>query len=288
MICTGSFSQTNDMIEKQIQTLIRKMTLTEKTGLLHGNSKFYVTGIPRLGIPEWAFSDGPHGVRAEMNRNDWNYAGWTNDSATCFPPGTAMAASWNLELARQRGVVLGEEARLRKKDVLLGPGVNIIRSPLCGRNFEYMSEDPFLNAQMAVAYIRALQTKDVAACVKHYLANNQEDNRTLVDVGMSGRALHEIYLPAFKAAIVEGGCLTVMGAYNKFRGEYCTENSYLAHTILRDELKFKGVYMSDWSGTHSTEKAALAGLDLEMGTEKSNYDDWYFANPLMKATKDGS
>ena len=287
MISTGSFSQTNDMIEKQIQALIQKMTLAEKTGLLHGNSKFYVTGIPRLGIPEWALSDGPHGVRAEMNRNDWSYAGWTNDSATCFPTGTAMAATWNLELTRQRGFVLGEEARFRKKDVLLGPGVNIIRSPLCGRNFEYMSEDPFLNTQLTVAYIRALQTKDVAASVKHYLANNQEDNRTSIDVEMSERALREIYLPAFKAAVTEGGCLTVMGAYNKFRGEYCTENSYLARTILRDELKFKGVYMSDWGGTHSTEKAALAGLDLEMGTEKGNYDDWYFAGPLMKAVKDG-
>jgi beta-glucosidase len=281
------FAQTDIQTEKRIQQLIKKMTLTEKAGLLHGNSKFFNTGIPRLGVPELALSDGPHGVRAEMNRHDWHYAGWTNDSATCFPPGTAMAASWNVDLTRQRGYVLGEEARFRKKDVLLGPGVNIIRSPLCGRNFEYMSEDPYLVSQLAVTYIKALQSKDVAASVKHYLANNQEGNRFIIDAYLSERALHEIYLPAFKASIVDGGALTVMGAYNKFRGDWCTENEYLGRTILRNELNFKGIYMSDWNATHSTEKAALAGLDLEMGTEKLNYNDWFFADPLIKAVKEG-
>ena len=182
---------------------------------------------------------------------------------------------------------MGEEARFRKKDVLLGPGINIIRSPLCGRNFEYMSEDPFLISQLTVAYIKALQTKDVAASVKHYLANNQEENRFTIDAYMSERVLREIYLPGFKAAVVDGGALTVMGAYNKFRGEWCTENFYLGHTILRDEFKFKGVYMTDWDAAHSTVKAALAGLDLEMGTNKNNYDDWFFANPFIQAVKDG-
>ena len=283
----SSFSQSNASTEKRIQQLIKKMTLKEKVGMLHGNSKFYTEEVKHLGIPEWALSDGPHGVRAEMNRHNWQYAGLTDDASTCFPPGTAMAASWNIELAKQRGIVLGEEARYRKKDVLLGPGINIIRSPLCGRNFEYLSEDPFLISQLSIHYIKALQTQDVAACVKHFVANNQEQNRFVVDVTMSERALREIYLPGFKASVVDAGVLGVMGAYNKFRGSYCTENEYLGRTLLRDEFKFKGVYMSDWDAVHSTEKAALAGLDLEMGTEKENYNDWYFADPLIKAVKEG-
>ncbi|MTH17666.1 glycoside hydrolase family 3 C-terminal domain-containing protein [Flavobacterium sp. LC2016-01] len=283
----STFSQTDAVTEKRIQQLIKKMTLKEKAGMLHGNSKFYTSEIKHLGIPEWALSDGPHGVRAEMNRHDWKYTGQTDDSSTSFPPGTAMAASWNLDLAKQRGIVLGEEARFRKKDVLLGPGINIIRSPLCGRNFEYLSEDPFLISQLSISYIKALQTQDVAACVKHFVANNQEENRFVIDVNMSERAFREIYLPGFKSSIVDAGVLGVMGAYNKFRGEYCTENNYLGRTILRDEFKFKGVYMSDWDATHSTEKAALAGLDLEMGTEKENYNDWYFADPLIKAVQEG-
>src|SRR6187402_3523638 len=261
LICSTTFSQTDVATEKRIQQLIKKMTLKEKVSLLHGNSKFYVSEIKRLGIPEWALSDGPHGVRAEMNRHNWNYEGRTDDAVTCFPPGTAMAATWNLELAGKRGVVLGEEARFRKKDVLLGPGINIIRSPLCGRNFEYLSEDPYLISQFSVSYINALQSKDVAASVKHYAANNQEDNRLTIDVTMSDRALHEIYLPGFKAAVMDANVLTVMGAYNKFRGEWCTENMLLGRTILRDLYKFNGVYMSDWNAVHSTEKAALAGLD---------------------------
>lgn len=273
--------------EQKIQSLIKKMTIREKVGLLHANSKFYVTGVKRLGIPEWALSDGPHGVRAEINRHDWAYSGWTNDSSTCFPPGTALAASWNPKLAYERGIVLGEEARFRKKDVLLGPGVNIIRSPLCGRNFEYMSEDPLLISAMAVPYIKALQSKDVAASVKHWVANNQEENRGKVDVTMSERALREIYLPGFKASIVEGGSLTVMAAYNKLRGDWCSENSYLNRDILRQEYGFKGVLMTDWDAAHSTVKAALAGLDLEMGTEIKGYDNWYFANPLIKAVQEG-
>ncbi len=272
---------------QKIQSLIKKMTIQEKVGLLHANSKFYVTGVKRLGIPEWALSDGPHGVRAEINRHNWAYAGWTNDSSTCFPPGTALAASWNPKLAYERGIVLGEEARFRKKDVLLGPGVNIIRSPLCGRNFEYMSEDPVLISAMAVPYIKALQSKDVAASVKHWLANNQEENRGKVDVSMSERALREIYLPGFKAAVTEGGSYTVMAAYNKFRGDWCSENEYLDRQILRKEFGFKGVLMTDWDAAHSTVKAALAGLDLEMGTEIKGYDNWYFANPLIKAVEEG-
>lgn len=274
-------------MEKRIEKLIKKMTLEEKVGLLHGNSKFYVAGVERLGIPEWSLSDGPHGVRAEINRHDWAYAGWTNDSASYFPTGTAFAAAWNPELAYRRGEVLGEEARWRKKDVLLGPGVNIIRSPLCGRNFEYMSEDPYMNSVLAVAYIKGLQSRDVACSVKHFAVNNQETNRTTVDVECSERALREIYLPAFKAAVQEGGALTVMAAYNKFRGEFCAENNYLVRKILRNEWGFDGVYVTDWGAAHSTIPSMEAGLDLEMGTLIDKYEDWYYANPLIEAVKSG-
>ena len=274
-------------MEKRIEKLIKKMTLEEKVGLLHGNSKFYVAGVERLGIPEWSLSDGPHGVRAEINRHDWAYAGWTNDSASYFPTGTAFAAAWNPELAYRRGEVLGEEARWRKKDVLLGPGVNIIRSPLCGRNFEYMSEDPYMNSVLAVAYIKGLQSRDVACSVKHFAVNNQETNRTTVDVECSERALCEIYLPAFKAAVQEGGALTVMAAYNKFRGEFCAENNYLVRKILRNEWGFDGVYVTDWGAAHSTVPSMEAGLDLEMGTLIDKYEDWYYANPLIEAVKSG-
>lgn len=274
-------------MEKRIEKLIKKMTLEEKVGLLHGNSKFYVAGVECLGIPEWSLSDGPHGVRAEINRHDWAYAGWTNDSASYFPTGTAFAAAWNPELAYRRGEVLGEEARWRKKDVLLGPGVNIIRSPLCGRNFEYMSEDPYMNSVLAVAYIKGLQSRDVACSVKHFAVNNQETNRTTVDVECSERALREIYLPAFKAAVQEGGALTVMAAYNKFRGEFCAENNYLVRKILRNEWGFDGVYVTDWGAAHSTVPSMEAGLDLEMGTLIDKYEDWYYANPLIEAVKSG-
>ena len=274
-------------MEKRIEKLIKKMTLEEKVGLLHGNSKFYVAGVERLGIPEWSLSDGPHGVRAEINRHDWAYAGWTNDSASYFPTGTAFAAAWNPELAYRRGEVLGEEARWRKKDVLLGPGVNIIRSPLCGRNFEYMSEDPYMNSVLAVAYIKGLQSRDVACSVKHFAVNNQETNRTTVDVECSERALREIYLPAFKAAVQEGGALTVMAAYNKVRGEFCAENNYLVRKILRNEWGFDGVYVTDWGAAHSTVPSMEAGLDLEMGTLIDKYEDWYYANPLIEAVKSG-
>lgn len=275
------------MQEEKIRSWISQMTLAEKVSLLHGNSKFYVSGIKRLSIPEWALSDGPHGVRAEINRHNWAYAGWTNDSATCFPPGTALAATWNPRLAYERGIVLGEEARFRKKDILLGPGINIIRSPLCGRNFEYMSEDPFLISRMSVAYIKALQSKDVAVSVKHWLANNQETHRDSIDVHMSERALREIYLPAFKASVTEGGAYTVMAAYNKFRGNWCAENEYLNREILRKEFGFKGVLMTDWAAAHSTIKSALTGLDLEMGTDKKDYNEWYFADPLIRAVEEG-
>ncbi|WP_372771909.1 beta-glucosidase [Mangrovibacterium sp.] len=273
--------------QSEIDSLVSSMTLEEKVSMLHGNSKFANAGIERLGIPEWVLSDGPHGVREEIQRHSWDPAGWTNDSSTYFPTGTALAATWNPELALGTGEALGEEARARGKDVLLGPGVNIHRSPLCGRNFEYMSEDPVLTTAMCVPYIKGVQSKDVAACVKHYALNNQETNRTTVDVQVSERALYEIYLPAFKAAVEEAEVHTIMGAYNKFRGVYCCENKYLLKDILRDEWNFKGVVISDWDATHSTVDAALNGLDLEMGTDVASYDDYYFSKPLIQAVKDG-
>ncbi|SHE71291.1 beta-glucosidase [Dysgonomonas macrotermitis] len=292
LLCTQTLSAqrmyTKDpKVEQRIEKLIKKMTLKEKVGMLHGNSKFFVSGVERLGIPEWSMSDGPHGVRAEINRHDWNYSGWTNDSSTYLPTGTAFAATWNTELAYKRGQILGSEARYRKKDVLLGPGVNIIRSPLCGRNFEYFSEDPFLTARMSVPYVKGLQSRDVAASIKHYALNNQETERGTIDVYASERALHEIYLPAFKATVEEGGALTVMAAYNKFRGEWCAENKYLVRDILKGEMGFDGAYITDWGGAHSTVKSAIAGLDVEMGTEKANYNEWYFADPLIEAVQKG-
>lgn len=273
-------------IESQIEKLVNQMTLEEKVGMLHGNSKFTSAGVERLGIPEWHLSDGPHGVREEIKRDSWDAAGWTNDSCTYFPTGTALAATWNPDLAMKSGKALGEEARWRGKDILLGPGINIMRTPLNGRNFEYMGEDPYLVSQMCVPLIQGMQSEDVAACIKHYLANNQETNRGTVDVLMSNRALHEIYLPGFKAAVQQGNVYTLMGAYNKFRGEWCCENKFLMTDILRNELGFKGVSMSDWAAVHSTVETANAGLDLEMGTD-SAYNRYYFADKLIDAVKKG-
>ena len=287
--CTSNEKPTDENEKKekaQIDSIVKQMTLEEKIGMLHGNSKFTSTGVERLGIPELHLSDGPHGVREEISRDSWAAAGLTNDSCTYFPTGTALAATWNPELAKQGGKALGEEARWRGKDILLGPGINIMRTPLNGRNFEYMGEDPYLVSQMCVPLIQGIQSADVAACIKHYLGNNQETNRGTVNVEMSERALHEIYLPGFKAAIQQGGVYSAMGAYNKFRGTWCCENSFLLTDILRNELGFKGLIMSDWSAVHTTIESANAGLDLEMGTD-SAYNRYYFADKLLEAVKKG-
>jgi len=272
-------------IDSQIDSLVSRMTLQEKIGMIHCNSKFTSAGVKRLNIPEWHMSDGPNGIREEISRDSWAPAGWTNDSSSYFPTGAALAATWNPDLAYQEGEALGEEARWRGKDVLFGPGINIQRTPLCGRNFEYMSEDPLLISKICVPLIKGIQSKDVAACVKHYIANNQEVNRSKVDVEMSERALHEIYLPGFKAAVEKGGVYAIMGAYNKFRGTWCCENEYLLKNILRDECGFKGVVLSDYGAVHSIE-SAVAGLDMENGTNKP-YDKYYFADPLLKAVQEG-
>lgn len=273
-------------IEARIEALLAQMTLAEKVLLCHAGSKFAVTPLERLGIPEFGMSDGPHGVRQEISRDSWDPAGWTTDFATYLPTGTALAASWDVEAARRFGEVLGAEARERRKDIILGPGINIIRSPLCGRNFEYYSEDPCLVARMVVPVIQGIQSQDVAACAKHYAANSQELNRFGVDARMDERTLREIYLPGFRAAVVEGGCLTVMGAYNKFRGQHCCHHEHLVNDILKDEWGFDGSFISDWAGAHDTLEAAQYGLDLEMGTNLP-YDDYYLARPFRAALERG-
>ena len=254
--------------EKRIDSIVAVLSLEEKVAMLCGNSLFTSAGIERLGIGDLHYTDGPFGIREELGKKSWAPLGITTDSATFFPTGSALAATWNPDLAYQYGNALGEEAKTRGKDILLGPAINITRTPLNGRTYEYMSEDPFLNARLAVGYVKGVQAAGVASCVKHYAANNQETLRGLVDVQMDERALREIYLPAFKAAVQEGGAYAVMSAYNKFRGSYCAENDYLLNKVLKDEWHFKGMVMSDWGGTHSTVNSALNGLDVEMGTDK--------------------
>ncbi|MFO7755744.1 MAG: glycoside hydrolase family 3 C-terminal domain-containing protein [Bacteroidales bacterium] len=281
--------------EERIEEIIQQLTLEEKVRMCHAQSKFSSPGVERLGIPELWMSDGPHGVRAEIEWDSWNYAGWTNDSCTAFPALTCLAASFNPDLAYRYGVAVGEEARYRRKDVLLGPGVNIYRTPLNGRNFEYMGEDPHLASGMVVPYIKGVQTNGVAACVKHYVLNNQETRRNNISVDLSDRALHEIYLPAFKAAVTEANVWAVMGSYNKYRGQYCTHNEVLVNDILKGEWNFDGVLISDWASTHDTREAALYGLDIEMGTGSDGltysltnaYDNYYLALPFLQMIKKG-
>ncbi|MBD5343881.1 MAG: glycosyl hydrolase [Bacteroides sp.] len=282
-------------IEDRVDDALSRMTAEEKVALLHAYGKFASSGVPRLGIPQLMMSDGPHGVRAEINWNDWKYAGWTCDSATAFPALTALAATWNPELSALYGKSVGEEARYRGKDVLLGPGVNIYRTPLNGRNFEYMGEDPCLASVMVVPYIQELQKNGVAACVKHFALNNQEQWRGEVDVNVSDRALYEIYLPAFKAAVQQGGAWSIMGAYNKYQGEHACHNHRLLVDILRGEWGFDGAVITDWGGAHDTGEAALNGLDIEMGSytngltseSKFGYDDYYLAGPYLAGLRDG-
>ena len=282
-------------IEARVKDALSRMTLEEKVALCHAQSKFSSAGVPRLGIPEVWMSDGPHGVRAEINWNDWGYANWTNDSITAFPALTCLAATWNPEMSAKYGKAIGEEARYREKDVLLGPGVNIYRTPLNGRNFEYMGEDPYLASVMCVPYIQEVQKNGVAVSVKHYVLNNQELWRGHIDVELSDRALYEIYLPAFKAAVCQGGAWTVMGAYNKIRGQHACHNELTLNKILKGDWKFDGVVVTDWGGAHDTYEAAMNGLDIEMGSYTNGltsesaftYNDYYLANPYLQMLKSG-
>ena len=282
-------------VDERIEDALSRMTLEEKIAMCHAQSKFSTPGCPRLGIPEIWMSDGPHGVRMEFVWDDWQHAHWTNDSCTAYPALTCLAATFNPELSYRYGKALGEEARFRRKDIILGPGVNIYRTPLSGRNFEYMGEDPYLSSVMVVPYIRGVQENGVAACVKHFVLNNQEKWRDTIDVVVSERALNEIYLPAFKAAVTEGGVWAVMGSYNKYKGEYCSHNDTLINEILKKEWAFDGVMLTDWGSAHNTNEAALNGLDLEMGTWtngltwgiSSAYDKYFLAKPFLEKIKSG-
>lgn len=283
-------------IEQRVEDALKRMTLEEKCRLSYAQSKFTSPGVPRLGIPELYMTDGPHGVRMEINWNDWGHADWTNDSVTAFPALTCLAATWNPELAYLYGNSIGEEALYRKKNILLGPGVNIYRTPLNGRNFEYMGEDPYLSSIMCVPYIKGVQSNGVACCLKHYILNDQEEFRGHVDVKVSDRAFNEIYLPPFKAAVQEGDVWSVMGSYNKYRGVHATHNPYTIKDVLKDKLGFKGAVITDWGAAHDTKQSAFYGLDIEMGsytngltTEATGftYDDYYLGKPYLELVKKG-
>jgi beta-glucosidase len=274
-------------VEVRVEDLLKRLTLAEKISLIHADSKFTTAGIPRLGIPRRWLSDGPHGVREDVGPDTWKPSGRTDDFATAMPAGICLASTWNSEVAYATGEAIGQEARLRGKDIMLGPGVNILRTPLCGRNFEYLGEDPLLAGAMATSYIRGQQSQDVASSVKHYAVNNQEVERMSINVEVEERALREIYLPAFHAAVRDGGVLTVMGAYNKLRGQHCCHNDYLLNKILRDEWGFPGLVMSDWAGVHDTTEAAMNGLDLEMGTDR-NYKDFFLAKSYVEGLEKGT
>lgn len=273
-----------NMFQNEINTLISEMTLEEKVSMCHANSKFTSTGVERLGIDELVMSDGPHGVRAEVERHSWMCLNRPEDRCTYLPTETALAATFNSELAFLFGKVLGSEARARGKDIILGPGVNIIRNPLCGRNFEYLSEDPYLTSEMAVPIVKGIQSQDVAACVKHYALNNQELDRGNVNIEVSERALREIYLRGFYSAVKKGGALSVMGAYNRYKNQHCCHNKYLVNDILKGEWGFKGVYLTDWGGAHDTEESIYNGLDLEMGTDKP-YNEYYLADAFLEKAR---
>jgi len=272
--------------DEQIDSLVGQMTLEEKVGMLHGTSMFTTAGVARLGIPELKMADGPLGVREEISRDSWAPLGADDDFATYYPAGAGLSATWNPEMAHLFGSSVGAEARARDKDVLLSPAINIIRTPLGGRTYEYFTEDPFLNKKLTVPFIVGLQENDVAVCVKHYAANNQETNRDFVDVQIDERTLREIYLPGFKAAVTEAKAHSVMGAYNKFRGEYLCENGYMLNDILRDEWGFEGIVISDWAAVHTSVHSLKSGLDVEMGTPKP-FDEFFLADPLLDSVKAG-
>lgn len=282
-------------LESRVQDALSRMTTAEKIGIIHAQSKFSSPGVQRLGIPGIWCTDGPHGIRPDVLWDEWEQAGATNDSCVAFPALTCLAATWNPEMSRLYGESIGEEARYRNKNVLLGPGVNIYRTPLNGRNFEYMGEDPYLSSRMVIPYITGVQSNGVAACVKHYALNNQEVDRDHVNVIVDDRTLHEIYLPAFKAAVVEGGAWSIMPGYNKYNGEHACENPTLLLDILKNDWGFDGVAISDWGAVHNTEKVAQNGLDMEFGSwtnglnwgASNAYDDYFLAKPYEKLINEG-
>ncbi len=278
--------KTNQELFKTATELMEKLTLEEKIGMIHGAELFQTKGVERLGIPSLKMSDGPMGVRQEFEPAGWKSVGLSDDYVTYLPCNSALASTWNRNLAYETGSVLGEEARGRGKDVILAPGINIKRSPLCGRNFEYFSEDPYLTGEMAVPFIKGVQQWDVAACVKHFAVNNQETERLWVNVEIDERALREIYLPAFYDAVKKAGSYTIMGAYNLLKGEHCCQSEYLLNDILRKEWGYDGVVISDWGAIHDTTLAANSQLDIEMSVT-DDFDEYFMANPLLKKIQAG-
>ena len=282
-------------IDQRINDALSRMTLEEKVGMLHAQSKFSSRGVPRLGIPEFWATDGPHGVRPEVLWDEWEQAGWTNDSIIAYPALTALSATWNPKMSWKYGKALGEEARYRRKDILLGPGVNIYRVPLNGRNFEYMGEDPYLTSKMVVPYIKGVQSNGVAVSVKHFALNNQEMFRHTSNVIIDDRTLYEIYLPPFKAAVQEGEAWTVMSAYDMYKGQFASQNQYLLNDILKGEWGFKGPVVSDWGAVNDTKQAIFNGMDMEFGSwtnglsegHSNAYDNYYLADPYLKLIKSG-
>lgn len=285
----------NAPVEERVEDALARMTLEEKVGMTTAQSKFSSRGVPRLGIPEVWHTDGPHGIRPEVLWDEWDQAGWTNDSCTAFPALINLAATWDKEMALLYGRSIGEEARYRKKDILLGPGINICRTPLNGRNFEYMGEDPYLAGKMVVPYVKGVQENGVAACVKHYAVNNQEFQRTQSNSVVDDRTLYEIYLPAFKAAVQEGNAWAIMGSYNLYNGQFNCHNKKLLVDILKGEWGFDGVVVSDWGGCRDDEEAVLNGLDIEMGTwtngltgaASDGYRNYHMADPYLKGLREG-
>jgi beta-glucosidase len=271
--------------EARINNLLPQLTLEEKVSLVHGNANFTTAGVPRLGIPELWMDDGPLGVREEVSEQ-FRIVGRTDDFATAMPATLGLAATWNPDLAREYGAVIGQEAKQRGKNIMLGPSLNIQRTPLCGRNFEYMGEDPFLTSQMGVGYIEGEQAQGISSCAKHFDANNQEFERNSINEIIDERTLREIYLPAFRAAVQEAGVMAVMGAYNLINGQHCCENAHLLNEILKGEWGFKGAVISDWGGVHHTDLAALNGMDIEMGSRRP-YESSYLAAPFLAGLKSG-
>lgn len=267
--------------DKKINKIIAQMTLEEKVEMLHSKTNMSSEGVPRLGIQDIKYTDGPFGIREE-NGDGFRSLGWTLDSATYFPTGSALAATWSKEMAYKNGWAMGKEGRLRGKDIILGPAINIQRLPVGGRTYEYLSEDPVLSARLSVEYTKGSQDAGTAVCLKHYALNNQETDRGSVDVIADERTMREIYLKPFEAAIKEGGAMCVMPAYNKVNGFYCSENAHLNNEILRDEWGFKGMTVSDWGGTHSTMGAALGGLCVQMT------GDNYFGQALIDSVRNGA
>ena len=282
-------------IEQRVEDALSRMTLNEKIAVIHAQSKFSSPGVKRLGFPDFWTDDGPHGVRPDVLWDEWEQAGQTNDSCVAFPALTCLSATWNPQMSNLYGKSLGEEALYRGKNMILGPGVNIYRTPLSGRNFEYLGEDPYLSGKMVVPYIQGLQSCGVAACVKHYAMNNDEEYRHQVNVVVSDRALHEIYLPAFRAAVIDGKAWGVMGAYNMYKNQHNCHNEELLMKILKGDWNFDGVVVSDWGGCHDTDQAVKNGLDMEFGTwtnglslGKTNaYDSYYMASPYLEAIQKG-